>query len=92
MALRNTNTDFGALAKWLHWLVAVGIFWLIYLGLEQAGMERSPEKTAARATRASWAMLVIHIQASMYNHFVIKNDVLRRMTVGNMSRIEGTGH
>ncbi len=41
MALRNTNTDFGALAKWLHWLV---------------------------------------------------NDVLRRMTVGNMNRIDGTGH
>ena len=59
MALRNTSHDFGSLAKVLHWLVAIGIFYLIYLGLEQSDMERGPERTAIRATHASWAILVL---------------------------------
>lgn len=58
MVLRNTATDWGWLAKTLHWLIAIGIFWLIWLGLEQSDMERGPEKLAARATHASWALLV----------------------------------
>lgn len=28
------------------------------------------------------ALLVMHLLAALYNHFVAKNDVLRRMTVG----------
>jgi cytochrome b561 len=56
MGLRNTTTEFGALAKSLHWLVAVGIFMLIFLGLEQSGMERGPEKTEIRFIHASIAM------------------------------------
>ena len=59
MALRNTNTEFGLLAKALHWLIAIGIFWLLYLGLQQSGMESSPERSALRATHASWALLVL---------------------------------
>jgi cytochrome b561 len=27
-------------------------------------------------------LLAIHILGALYNHFVVKNDVLRRMTVG----------
>jgi cytochrome b561 len=37
MGLKNTSAEYGALAKALHWLVAIGLFALIYLGLEQAG-------------------------------------------------------
>lgn len=59
MALSNTSSQYGSLAKALHWLVAIGIFWLIYLGLEQAGLERGDAKTAIRATHASWALLVL---------------------------------
>jgi len=59
MGLRNTNTEYGSLARALHWLIAIGIFWLIYLGLTQAGLERGPEKSAIRATHASWALLVL---------------------------------
>ena len=33
MALRNTLTEWGSLAKWLHWLIAIGIAVLIVLGL-----------------------------------------------------------
>lgn len=58
MGLRNTETEFGALAKSLHWLVAVGIFMLIFLGLEQAGLERGPEKTEIRFIHASIALAV----------------------------------
>lgn len=59
MALRNTSTNWGALAKTLHWLIAIGIFWIIWLGFEQADMERGPEKLAARMTHGSWALLVL---------------------------------
>lgn len=58
MALRNSSSEFGSLAKWLHWLIAIGIFVLIYLGLEQAGMERGPEKLAARETHGAIALIV----------------------------------
>lgn len=40
MGLRSTTTEWGSVAKALHWLIAIGLFALIYLGLEQSGMER----------------------------------------------------
>lgn len=58
MALRNTATEWGWLARALHWLIAIGIFWLIWLGLSQADMPRGDERLAIRATHASWALLV----------------------------------
>ncbi len=180
MGLKNTAVEYGTLAKVLHWLVAIGLFALIYLGLEQAGMERGDEKNRIRFIHASiaaitlilmtirivwrfmnevpahpdgipgwqrmissvvhwglyvavfvqlivgavmngtggrgipvfglftipvpvaedhdahewleevhefaWkpiaALLVVHILGALYNHFVVKNDVVRRMTVG----------
>ena len=63
MGLRNTRTEFGALAKSLHWLVAVGLFTLLFLGLEQAGMERGPEKTEIRFIHASVAMAVFFLMS-----------------------------
>jgi len=59
MGLRNTDAEFGSLAKWLHWLVAIGIALLLFLGLLQAGMERGPEKTELRALHASIALIVL---------------------------------
>jgi cytochrome b561 len=180
VGLRNTNIEYGSLAKALHWLVAIALFALIYLGLEQAGMERGDEKNRIRFIHGSiatitlilmtirvvwrfmndtpahpdgmpgwqrmissvvhWGLyitvfaqliagaimngtagngipvfglfsipipvaenhdahewwegvhefawipvaffIVIHILGALYNHFVVKNDVLRRMTVG----------
>jgi len=58
MALRNTESEYGTAAKWLHWLVAVGIVVLLWLGLEQAGMERGPARTDLRETHGSIAVLV----------------------------------
>ncbi len=58
MALRNTATEFGSLAKALHWLVAIGLFVLLYLGLEQSGMERGPEKSEIRFIHSSIALAV----------------------------------
>ena len=55
MSVRNTTSEWGSLAKALHWLIAIGIFVLIYLGLEQAGMERGDEKTRIRFIHASIA-------------------------------------
>lgn len=180
MGLKNTAVDYGTLAKALHWLVAIGLFALIYLGLQQSGMERGDERSQIRFIHASiaaitlilmtvrivwrfmnevpahpdgmpgwqrmissfvhwglyvavfaqlsagamvvgtggngipvfglftipvpvtenhdahewweevhefaWkpvaALIVIHVLAALYNHFIVKNDVLRRMTVG----------
>lgn len=58
MALRNTTEEFGALAKALHWLVAVGIFVLIYYGLLQSDMERGEAKSQIRFIHASIALAV----------------------------------
>ena len=58
MALRNTSERWGTLAKLLHWLVAIGLFTLIYYGLLQSDMERGPERLAVRETHASLALLV----------------------------------
>lgn len=59
MALRNTQTEFGTLAKALHWLVTIGLFVLIYLGLEQSGMEKGPERDEIRFIHASIALVVL---------------------------------
>jgi len=58
MGLRNTTMEWGSLAKALHWLVAIGLFALIWLGLQQSGMERGPEKSDIRALHGSIALLV----------------------------------
>jgi len=59
MTLGNTTTEWGSLSKWLHWLVAIGIFGLIYLGLQQAGMERGDAKDSLRATHASIGLAIL---------------------------------
>lgn len=59
MALRNSAAEFGSMAKALHWLIAIGIFWLLYLGLEQSGMERGPAKLELRAFHGSVALVVL---------------------------------
>ena len=59
MGLKNATTEYGLLAKALHWLVAIGLFALIYLGLEQAGMERGDEKNQIRFIHASIAAITL---------------------------------
>ena len=61
MALRNTTDEFGSLAKALHWLVAIGIFALIYYGLLQADMERGDAKSQVRFIHASIALTVFFL-------------------------------
>lgn len=58
MGLRNTSNEFGSMAKWLHWVIAIGLVVIFYLGLEQAGMERGPEKAEMRVIHGSIALLV----------------------------------
>jgi len=57
--LKNTAVEYGALAKALHWLVAIGIFALLYLGLQQSGMEKGPEKSEIRFIHGSIAVAVL---------------------------------
>ncbi len=63
MGLRNTELEYGALAKWLHWLVAIGLFTLLWLGLQQADMERSPERSEIRELHASIAVCVFTLMS-----------------------------
>jgi cytochrome b561 len=58
MSLRNTAHEYGSLAKALHWLIAVGLVVLVYLGLQQAGMERGPERSEIRFVHGSIALAV----------------------------------
>ena len=59
MGLRNTANEYGSLARWLHWLVAIGMVAIIYLGLTQAGMDRGPEKQEMRVIHGSIALIVL---------------------------------
>jgi cytochrome b561 len=59
MALRNTTIEYGWLAKALHWIIAIGLIALIYLGLQQAGMERGDEKSNIRFLHASIATVML---------------------------------
>lgn len=59
MGLKNTSTEYGTLAKALHWLVAIGLFALIYLGLQQAEMERGDARSSIRFIHASIAAIVL---------------------------------
>lgn len=59
MSLKNSATGYGSLAITLHWLVAIGIIALIWLGLEQSGMDRGPDKQAVRDLHGSIALIVL---------------------------------
>lgn len=59
MEIRNTATTWGGPAKALHWIIAIGVFILIYLGLEQAGMGPGDEKSEIRFIHASIATVLL---------------------------------
>ncbi len=59
MGLKNTTEEWGGLAKALHWLIALGMVGILYLGLAQSGMERGDEKTFMRFIHASIATVVL---------------------------------
>jgi cytochrome b561 len=59
VGLKNTSREYGSLAKALHWLVAIGLFALIYLGLQQADMESGDERSYIRFVHASIAAVVL---------------------------------
>lgn len=61
MALRNSTTEFGSLARSFHWLVAIGIVVLVYLGLQQAGMQSGAEKSDIRFVHSSIAVVVFFL-------------------------------
>ena len=58
MGLRNTTVEWGSLAKALHWLVAIGIFVLIFLGLLQDDMPRGDARSEVRMIHGSIALIV----------------------------------
>lgn len=44
MCFRNTLENYGAVAKFFHWVIAIMIICLIAMGLKMADMENSPDK------------------------------------------------
>jgi cytochrome b561 len=63
MALRNSTVEYGSLARVLHWLVAIGIFALLWLGLRQSGMESGAERQAVRDLHGSIALVVLALMS-----------------------------
>lgn len=59
MGMRNTTTEYGLLAKALHWLIAIGLFVLLYLGLQQADMDSGDERSRIRFIHASIATVLL---------------------------------
>lgn len=64
MTLGNTQFEYGTVAKWLHWLVALGIVALIVLGLQQSDMDSGPQRTAIRELHGSIALLVLALMVA----------------------------
>lgn len=58
MGLKNTQLEYGTVAKTLHWLIAVSLLALVVFGLRQAGMEPGPERSEIRFLHASAALAV----------------------------------
>ncbi len=63
MGLRNTELEYGSVAKWLHWLVAIGVFALMWLGLQQADMESGPERREIMVLHKSIALVVFALMS-----------------------------
>lgn len=61
MGLKNTVTEYGSLSKALHWLVAIGLFTLIFLGLQQSEMESGDARSSIRFIHASIAAVVLFL-------------------------------
>ena len=59
MALRNSADEWGSFAKALHWLVAIGIFVLIWLGWSQSDLPSGDERTRIRLIHGSIALVVL---------------------------------
>lgn len=59
MGLKNTATTWGGPAKALHWIIAIGVFILIYLGLEQKAMGPGDAKSEMRFIHASIATVLL---------------------------------
>lgn len=59
MALRNTEAGYGSLARVLHWLVAIGVFGLLAVGLVQSGMDSGPARQEVRDLHGSVAIVVL---------------------------------
>jgi len=59
MEIRNTSTSWGGPAKSLHWISAIGVFILIYLGLEQASLGPGEAKSEMRFIHASLATVLL---------------------------------
>ncbi len=57
--MNDTTVEYSSAAKWLHWLAAIVIFMMIWLGLQQAGMEKGPEKSELRALHASIGLIAL---------------------------------
>jgi cytochrome b561 len=59
MALKNTSTEYGWLAKLLHWAVALMLVCMVAAGLTFTSMERGDERTALAGLHKSFGLLLL---------------------------------
>lgn len=63
MAIKNTVTSYGSLAKLMHWLIAVSLVALVVVGLIVADMERGPAKQQLEGLHISVGLVVLALMA-----------------------------
>lgn len=61
MDIQNTEEEYGALAKFFHWTIAVLILGLLPVGLGMGAMENSPLKLQVFAMHKSFGLLVFFL-------------------------------
>jgi len=61
MTLKNTQTDFGLVAKSFHWVIALLILGMVPLGFFMSGMENSPFKFELYGLHKSFGLLVFFL-------------------------------
>lgn len=59
MLLRNTESDYGAITKTLHWLTAIGLIGLIAAGLYMTDMPNGADKMKVYALHKSFGICVL---------------------------------
>lgn len=57
MSLKNTEHDYGSLAKVLHWIVAALFVYLFYIAINMTGMENGAEKWGLYAEHKQFGVL-----------------------------------
>ena len=90
MAIRNTTQRWGAVAQLLHWLIVALIITQFTLATLFDDLPPGARKLALLARHKSVGITILML-AALKHHFVLKDDVLRRMLPLTSNKTQGSG-